>query len=94
MHVPQPKTGFLDQASAIQELEQLIAQPSASELRPCPNCKIPCDSNIPMQCAVNCDADCTNAPQALSNDPEKHPIEQHVVKIVFELSTLRLVQPS
>ncbi len=94
MHIPQPKTAFLDQATAIQELENLIAQPSARELRPCPNCQLPCHSNIPEQCAVNCNVDCVNTPQALSSEPDKHPIEQHVVNIVFELSSLRLIQPS
>lgn len=93
MHIPQPKMGFFDKDKAEQELEQLIQQPGAREIRPCPNCQMPCDSNIPAQCAVSCDANCDNAPQALSSDPDKHPIEQQVVKVVFELSTLRLMQP-
>ena len=93
MHIPQPKMGFFDKDQAEQELEQLIQQPGPLEERPCPNCQIPCDSNIPAQCAVNCDANCDNAPSALSSDPHNHPIECKVVNIVFELSTLRLIQP-
>lgn len=93
MHIPTPKPAYLNEEKAIQELETLLGQPNARELRPCPGCKLPCESAQPVQCAVNCDADCVNAPQALSSEPEKHPIEQHVVKIVFELSALRLFQP-
>lgn len=91
MYIPQPK--FLDKEKAEQELEQLLEQPDAQELRPCPNCQLPCESSLPAQCAISCDATCSNAPQALSSEPDKHPIEQHVVNIVFELSTLRLLQP-
>ena len=93
MHIPKPKDGFLDKNKAQQELEDFISQPGPQELRPCPNCEMPCESHFPAQCAVSCDANCVNAPMALSSDPDKHPIEEHVVKIVFELSTLRLMQP-
>lgn len=93
MYIPQPKIDHFDKDKAEQELELLIQQPGATEERPCPNCLLPCESSIPAQCAVSCDANCDNAPQALSSEPDKHPIEQNVVKVVFELSTLRLMQP-
>jgi len=93
MYIPKPNSALLNKAKAEEELEQLIGQPSAREQRPCPNCQLPCESSLPSQCAISCDANCVNAPQALSSEPDKHPIEQHVVKIVFELSTLRLMQP-
>ncbi|MDH5409475.1 MAG: hypothetical protein OEZ33_10930 [Gammaproteobacteria bacterium] len=93
MHIPLPKYGFLDKEKAEQDLEKLIQQPSARELRPCPNCKLPCDSLLPADCATQCDSKCVNAPGALSSEPEAHPIELKVVPIVFELSALRLLQP-
>ena len=93
MHIPKPKDGYLNKARAEQELEEFINQPGAQQLRPCPNCELPCDSQFPAQCAVSCDVSCLNAPRALSSEPDKHPIEDRVVKIVFELSTLRLMQP-
>ena len=90
MFIPTPKPGFLNRNQAEQELQQLIAQPVAHELRPCPNCHLPSDASIPHQ---YCNPDCSNAPQALSSEPDKHPIETRVVGVVFELSTLRLLQP-
>lgn len=93
MHIPAPIPGFLDRPKAEQELEQLLGQPTARELRPCPGCQLPCNPVVPADCATNCDSDCENAPMALSSDPDKHPIEQYVVAIVFELTTLRLIQP-
>ncbi|MDH5443953.1 MAG: hypothetical protein OEY52_00260 [Gammaproteobacteria bacterium] len=93
MHIPKPKAGFLDKDRAEQALEDLIKQPGPKELRPCPNCALPCDPQFPANCTVSCDVNCLNAPQALSSEPGAHPIEKNVVKIVFELSTLRLMQP-
>ncbi len=90
MYIPTPKPGFLNKQQAEQELQQLIAQPGAREERPCPNCQLPGDTGHPHQ---DCHSACSNAPQALSSEPDKHPIETRVVKVVFELSTLRLVQP-
>lgn len=92
MVIPQPKTGFLNPSQAEQELELLIRQPAAKELRPCPYCRLPCESAHPAHCAVTCDATCDNAPYALSSEPEQHPIERRVVKLVFELNSLRLLQ--
>lgn len=93
MRIATPKSGFLNRQKAEQELQELLAQPGPQELRPCPNCSMPCESDFPAECAVSCDANCQNAPQALSSEPDNFPIEQHVVNIVFELSTLRLLQP-
>ena len=93
MYIPKPKDGYLNKDRAEQELEDFINQPNAQQLRPCPNCEMPCDSQFPADCAVSCDVNCENAPRALSSEPDKHPVEDHVVKIVFELSTLRLMQP-
>lgn len=93
MYIPTPKPGFLNKDVSERELQELIEQPGAQELRPCPNCQLPSDSLSPTHNAVSCDVNCDNAPQALSSEPEQHPIEDNVVKIVFELSTLRLMQP-
>jgi len=93
MHIPLPKFGFLDKEKTALDLEKLIEQPSARQLRPCPGCRLPCESVSPTDCATDCGATCINAPQALSSEPEAHPIELKVVPIVFELSALRLLQP-
>ena len=93
MYIPTPKSGFLNKEKAEQELEELIKQPGPQEERPCPNCQLPCEFHFPAACAISCDANCVNVPLALSSEPDKHPIEACVVKIVFELSTLRLMQP-
>lgn len=93
MYIPTPKQDFLNRESAREELEKLIAQPTAQQVRPCTGCLLPCDANHAWECASNCNANCDNAPLALSSEPEQHPIENAVIGIVFELSTLRLVQP-
>ena len=93
MYIPKPNSGMFDMSQAEQDLERLIAQPTAQQLRPCPNCQLPCDSDTPAHCAQNCEPSCVNAPAALSSEPEQHPVERHIVNIVFELSSLRLLQP-
>jgi len=86
MHIPQPKL----QANAQQELRadllKLIEQPSASQVPPCPNC------TQALEQRDDCSYNCENAASALSVEPTKFPIEQFAMPLVFELTTLRLVQ--
>ncbi|MDH5178369.1 MAG: hypothetical protein OEZ39_06890 [Gammaproteobacteria bacterium] len=93
MYIATPKPDFLNRENAEQELERLLAQPSVSAARPCPGCRLPVNCGTVAANDPPCHAGCENAPQALSSEPELHPIEKDVVAIVFELTALRLIQP-
>ena len=86
MHIPQPSFNPTDKQLLTDALTKLIQQPSAVQLPPCVNCQQPASQR------TNCSPDCANAAEALSEDPEKFPIEEHIVPLVFELTTMRLVQ--
>jgi len=89
MHIPRPKLSKTEIGSLIDDLNSLIIQPSAAQSPPCPNCEL--KATLDMQHGV-CNAGCYNAPQALSEDPLRYPIEEFVVPLVFELTSMRLVQ--
>lgn len=89
MHIPRPKITETDINGLIDDLVHLINQPTASELAPCPNCDV---KNKSEWINGNCSPKCYNAAAALSEDPERYPIEEHVVPLVFELASMRLVQ--
>ena len=89
MHIPRPKLNKSDIGLLIDDLKLLIVQPSAAQSPPCPNCAI--KANIDMKHGL-CNAGCYNAAQALSEDPVRYPIEEFVVPLVFELTSMRLVQ--
>lgn len=86
MHIPQPKFNDTDKAFIIDALSLLIQQPSAAQAPPCTNCQQPAIER------TNCSSNCENASEALSEDPVQFPIEKNIVPIVFELTTMRLVQ--
>lgn len=74
-------------------LSHLLAQPSDQELRPCPDCHIQCNCmKRSRTCCCGCGSDCPNAPAQLSSEPEKFPIESHVVPLVYGLTSLRVVE--
>jgi len=86
MHIPQPKFSQNDKQDIIDALGQLIQQPTATDSPPCPNCQRTDTGDL------GCSYSCENAPTALSEEPDKFQIEPSVVPLVFELTTLRLVQ--
>lgn len=67
------------------DLLRLIAQPSAAEVPPCPDCK--------LHSQVTCASNCEHAPRNLSIDAINYPIESNVVPLVYELAAVRLIQP-
>lgn len=84
MKIDKPKFNSLSKDQAIVELRNIIKQPKAAELPPCPGCSVP---------PINCSPSCPHAAGALSSDPVRYPVEPKVVPIVFEMATLRLIQP-
>ena len=85
MHIPQPKFTQAGHLEIINDLTRLIQQPSADQLPPCPNCK-------QTTKVTDCSPKCSGAAEALSEDPNLHPIEPNIVPLVFELTSMRLVQ--
>lgn len=89
MYIPQPSLDQNDVANLVSDLKQLINQPTAKQSPPCPNCA---KEDIIDWTRNNCSAKCVRAPYALSEDRDLYPIEEHVVPLVFELTTMRIVQ--
>jgi hypothetical protein len=57
------------------------------------SCTIKCPQCGSMTCQCMCSAHCPGAPQALSVDPEQHPIEAAIMPLVFEMKRLGMFQP-
>lgn len=89
MEMTKPRTGFTDREQTIADLERLLQAIEQPPERPCPNCQHPKE----LKRINQCQSQCPDAPRALSSDPENHPIEPLVLKIVFELNKLNQYQP-
>ncbi len=74
-------------------LRALIDDTKQSDGRPCPGCEMRCPSCGSTTCLCNCRPDCPQAPLALSSDPEKFPIEEGIVPLVFALNDLAIGSP-
>jgi len=85
MHIHKPQENFQNSTQVREALELIISQPSAKESAPCTNC----ENHVPNMCNTTC----INAPSSLSSDPINHPIEDKVVPLVFELTSVRVMQP-
>lgn len=85
MKIIQPTVSFLDREQIRQDLQRLLAQPTAAEAPPCSGCT----QHVP----VSCSSRCGQAPQSLSSEPVNYPVETNVVPLVFELAATRLMQP-
>ncbi len=75
------------------DLQALAAQPDDREQRPCPGCDLVCPDCGSRGCTCKCRPDCPEAPQRLSSEPERFPIEPGILPLVYALSTLRLLPP-
>lgn len=84
MEISKPGEGYLDTTQLHADLKAFLSQPGPAEHPPCPNCA----NHIPSQCS----ASCTQAPAALSIDPEQHPIEENMVPLVFELMSTNVLR--
>lgn len=89
MYIPQPSLDQNDVANLVSDLKLLISQPTAKQSPPCLNCS---KDDIVDWTRNNCSPKCVRAPYALSEDPSLYPIEEHVVPLVFELTSMRIVQ--
>ncbi len=76
-----------------QELRDLMTQPTARQQRVCPGCDIRCAQCGSISCTCSCAPDCADAPQQMSSDPEKHPVEAGIVPLVYALNELRVFHP-
>ena len=75
------------------ELLTLVEEASEASLRPCAHCTVLCPTHHSSSCTCCCSSDCDNAAQALSSEPERYPIEQGILPLVYSLSTLRVCPP-
>lgn len=57
------------------------------------HCVLVCTSCGSTQCNCQCNAKCPEIPVHLSSDPEKHPIEDGIAPLVFEMQRLGVVEP-
>ncbi len=75
------------------DLQRLLGQPSAADLRPCPECDIPCPCRSSPTCTCGCSESCADAPRQMSSEPEAHPIEPGIASLVYSLYALRVCRP-
>lgn len=75
------------------DLQALVAQPDDRAQRPCPGCDLTCPGCGSRACTCQCRPDCPEAPQCLSSEPGRFPIEPGILPLVYALSTLRLLPP-
>lgn len=81
------------QQTLITAIENLLEQPAYREIRPCPGCEKACPCSQSTTCTCLCTADCPHAPYVMSSDPERYPIEEKIVALVFGLNCLRVCPP-
>ena len=74
-------------------LIQLIEQPSDKQQRPCPGCRFAVGDNQSQTSAAFCSAQCPAAPEEMSSDPQRYPIEVGIVPLVYAFYTMRLMMP-
>lgn len=76
------------------DLLALLSQPTDTEARPCRGCDETCPCpQYSRTCCCQCSAQCPMASRKLSIDGERHPIEPHVLPLVYALSALRIIEP-
>lgn len=76
------------------DLIRLLQQPSDRERRPCQSCDTPCKCHArSTSCCCGCSSRCPDAPGFLSSEPAEHPIEPHMMPLVYALTSLRLMPP-
>lgn len=84
MKIPEPEESFFVDSNAEKDLRNFIEQPGPLQLAPCPGCQ--------QHKLDECSSKCDQAPQALSIDPVRYPIERNVIPLVYELMITRLIQ--
>lgn len=94
MFITKSKNNNNDIIEQIKALDEIICSPTDQEVRPCEKCKDICSCDKKSQfCCCDCTVDCEKAPRKLSSEPERYPIEINILPLVYELSTLRYIEP-
>lgn len=81
---------YAGRREALQAFIDTTKQPDG---RPCQGCDMPCPICGSTTCRCSCKPDCPQAPEALSSDPDKFPIEEGIVPLVFALNSLEIGAP-
>lgn len=68
-----------------QALGDLMAFRQQRNGRPCPGCDLRCPECGSASCLCNCGPECEQAPRNLSSEPEKFPIEEGIVPLVYAI---------
>ena len=76
-----------------QALARLVVQPLVRDLRPCPDCDLPCPAHASPECCCGCSAACPDVSRQMSVEPDAYPIEPGIAPLVFEFYALRLCPP-
>lgn len=84
MHIVTPKQELLDAEKTKENLQFFLEQALPKDIPPCPGCN---DHVI-----SKCSASCSDAPLALSTQPEEFSIEKSIVPLVFGLMSTRVTQ--
>lgn len=82
--IQKPNEDYLDTNQIRKDLEEFVKQAGPLETPPCPNCKI----HIPSQC----NALCHDVAKALSIEPDRYPIEDKIVPLVYEIMSTNMLQ--
>jgi len=77
MHIPLPDKTLQCDAAMRESLQRFIDHPEPAVIAPCPGCS----KHVPRDCSPKCD----EAPQALSIDPVRYPLEPKVIPLVYEV---------
>ena len=73
-----------------QALMELISQPDDKTKMPCPSCH---DEKPQTKGCQDCSPACPYAKQQMSSEPEKYPIEEAILPLVYAFYSLRLLMP-
>jgi len=84
MKIYSPDESFINLEQVKLELERFLIQDEPWQSPPCPDCR----QHQPSTCSP----DCSEAAKALSIDPQRFPIEQNAVALVYELNASRVFQ--
>ena len=74
------------------DLHILLSQ-TEKETRPCSTCDVACSTCGSKGCLCNCSPNCEHTDKHLSSDPERFPIEPHIVPLVYALQSLKVCPP-
>ncbi len=82
-----------EEAARLRDLDALVRQPTGRELRVCPGCTVPCPCSGSPTCTCHCGPQCPQAPEQLSSEGDRYPVEPKIVPLVFAFQELRVCPP-